>query len=271
MRILVTGHRGFIGSHIHFALRHDYDVDGVDYKGGLFISDSDVSQYDTIVHCAAIADVSNNYGPFHNRDDLWRDNVDETRYLLDHCGNANIVFLSSLAVYNELFTTENDSTYATSPYAASKIAGEALIQAYRHQTGSHGHVLRLGCVVGSRYSHGHIKDFVSQHRANGIITPKSSGFEKRSHIHVDDVVSAVLGCVRQSYRSGIYNVTSGTWSCRDTARLMGVDVSWPMNSDAWFGDQKLIAQSHKLREQGWVSTGTIESGVKDALVSLGWK
>ena len=63
MRILVTGHKGFIGSHVYNYLKNDYDlgglVDGMDFPDdigdfqgpeGMF-----AKHYDVIIHLAAFA------------------------------------------------------------------------------------------------------------------------------------------------------------------------------------------------------------------------
>ena len=57
---LVTGHRGFIGRHIHAALQaHGWDVDGIDLADGydavdVFRGDAPLPAYDLVVHCAAL-------------------------------------------------------------------------------------------------------------------------------------------------------------------------------------------------------------------------
>ena len=59
-RALVTGHRGFIGRHIHAALdAHGWYVDGIDLAAGIdavdvFRGDAPLPAYDLVVHCAAL-------------------------------------------------------------------------------------------------------------------------------------------------------------------------------------------------------------------------
>ena len=47
----------------------------------------------------------------------------------------------------------------TSLYAASKLAGEALIEAYCDGFGFQGYIFRFVSILGERYTHGHIFDF----------------------------------------------------------------------------------------------------------------
>ena len=58
MRALLSGHRGFVGGHLHAALaERGWDVTGIDLKDGRDALDffrTDRTRYDLAVHCAAI-------------------------------------------------------------------------------------------------------------------------------------------------------------------------------------------------------------------------
>ena len=55
MRILLTGHKGFIGSHVYEHLtRIGYDVDGLDRPDDIGdFADVGCADYDIIIHLAA--------------------------------------------------------------------------------------------------------------------------------------------------------------------------------------------------------------------------
>ncbi len=294
MRILVTGGAGFVGSHIcDMLLEQNHEVHVVDslvagvantplgvstarkcdllsFKGGAF---------DYIVHAAARADVSDNWKNRKERDRLIDTNVLGTAELLEVTRGVPVVFLSTLAVYGDNTSCqESDACIATSPYAASKLAGEALVQAYAYFAGTPWHVFRLGCVAGSRYHHGHVADFVAKSREarkSGVaFQPCNDGLTRKSFVHVLDVVSAVRLAISGELGSGIYNTAGGPWSPRETIRVMGADdlVDWPVDKiHGWIGDPMAAATASRLKNNGWLSRHSIESGIRDALKGFGWE
>ena len=56
MKVLVTGHKGFIGSHVFDFLSDIFDVDGLDRPDDIEnFADVGCADYDLIVHLAAYA------------------------------------------------------------------------------------------------------------------------------------------------------------------------------------------------------------------------
>lgn len=302
MNILVTGGAGFIGSHIADALKADGNTVtilddlrmGQDNIGAgivhchaaledLIGDNADeienlsekgyLTKFDRIVHCAARADVALNWENERERDDLFESNIVGTRNLLETYPNVPITFLSTCAVYGDNEDCQEDqAVIATSPYAASKIAGEAMIQSFAYKHNIPWHVFRLSCAFGSRYHHGHIRDFVDQ-AETGSIHPANDGWAKKSAVHVLDVVQAVRLAVLGDMPSGIYNLASGVWSPRDTIRVMGVEhlTEWPENKKhGWVGDPMAIASGNRARSMGWSPQHSLEKGVREALKDLGF-
>jgi len=106
---------------------------------------------DVVVHLAAHAKV-------HDLVETPRralENVQMTQHVLDLCRSLQspIVFASSREIYGDVVRAVSHETearldHAASPYAASKIAGEALVQAYSRCYGIPHLVLRLSNVYG---------------------------------------------------------------------------------------------------------------------------
>ncbi len=263
MKVLVTGHLGFIGKHVSEMFSTlGHEVYGVDRKDGddirfLPFTSYPVSHPDLIIHLAAVADISENWRSTENRDGVWSTNVDGTMRLLETFPTTPMIFASSCAVYGPAVgAAEDKAPNPRSPYAASKVSGEALIQAWAEKYGTAHHILRLPCVVGAGYAHGHISDFVRMMTLQDKVVARTNGWEKRTHIHVADAVMATVQCANGAIDPGTYNVGAGPWSCRDTARIMKLrdeEIEWP------------------LRSAGWTPTHGIEEGVRDALKGMGWK
>lgn len=292
--ILVTGGAGFLGSHVAETFLEVKDTVSVidnrssgqewapkgvsnDWKEALINTKEKVIgrlNLDAVVHCAAQADVAGNWTSRDGLIGLLTDNIVSTEVLLDSLSKVQpaFVFISSCAVYGDSSAqSEHDATSPASPYGATKVAAEALVQAYTHAWGTPCYILRLAAMVGPRYHHGHIADFVRMARVGDDILPRSNGKTKSAYVHVQDVVSAIGMCVQGEILPGIYNVASGTWSARDTIRVMGVDgrTFWPEEEKGWIGDEQVIAPSTKLRNAGWRSKYAIETGVRESIDSLG--
>ena len=116
MKILVTGHKGFIGSHMaQYLIHKGHEVEGFDWVENVVPT---VEQYDWVVHCGAISDTTER-----DVDKIWKHNYEFTMRLLQICDNyqTNIQLASTAAVYgpNKSFN-EDDPVYPQTPYAWSK-------------------------------------------------------------------------------------------------------------------------------------------------------
>lgn len=302
---LVTGGAGFIGSHVvdrfptNVAVVDDLrmKVNFLPTVGGLSHRKFDVfdthlymgelERADCIVHCAARADVQYNWTNIKERRRMWEENIDATVSLLEDAPPVPFVLLSTCAVYGDTplawnkglsgigYQEDTAACIATSPYAASKLATEAIVQTYQIHRQAPWYVFRLGCVVGSHYHHGHIAEFVERFNAQGRLEARSSGPQK-SFVHVGDVADACFHAVTEGWPSGVYNLHGGLWSARETVDVMGLPagkVSWPTDDHGWDGDTIPIVSSAKVEKAsgGWKPSRSVAIGVSEALQTLKWK
>ena len=116
MKILVTGHKGFIGSYIaNYLATKDHEVEGFEWVENVV---PNVEGYDWVIHCGAISDTTER-----NVEKVWRQNYEFTLRLLQVCEhyNTNIQLASTSAVYgNNTKFNEKDPVYPQTPYAWSK-------------------------------------------------------------------------------------------------------------------------------------------------------
>ena len=240
--VLVTGGAGFIGSHlVPQLLELGYSVtvldnlstgklenlNGVlDHPKFMFqrgdIRDKTIpnevfERIDSIIHLAALIDVSASVADPSQNHEV---NVDGTFNMLHASFKHNVkkfVFASSTAVYGEVKTLpvqENSALHPISPYAASKVAGEAYCSAFASCFGLETIVLRFFNIYGLRsenspYS-GVITKFLRKIINGEVLTIDGDGEQTRDFIHVSDVVKAVILALEHDGLKGeVFNVCTG--------------------------------------------------------------
>jgi len=231
--ILVTGHKGFIGSHVYTSLKFmGYPVIGVDKKDGKSIIEWDGYNKDiaVVVHCAA-----NLYEDF-------QENINSTEHLVTKLPDARFIFLSSAAVYGDNYdAVETDPLDPWGEYGESKAFEESLIQQTEKYT-----IFRLGNVYGYGTDHGVVANFI-----NGSKKVYNSGLSIRDFVHVDDVTNMIITTVLYGNISGIYNLATGV----GTSIIDVFKRIYPSDKPEMAGPKKEINTSilniNKLKEIGY--------------------
>src|SRR5204863_2723727 len=111
-------------------------------------------------------------------------------------GVRKIFYTSGSGVYGEnaavAFAEDYGPCVPISTYGASKLACESLIAAYCHMFELAGRAFRFANVVGPRQTHGVGYDFVRRLKADPTrLRILGDGTQKKSYIHVDDVLAAI--------------------------------------------------------------------------------
>ena len=87
MKILVTGHLGFIGSHVYEYFTHQgHQVDGYDIPHDLGDFKTE-KKYDLVVHLAANAAIRE---AIENPDAFWENNVTKSIPIFEYCRENNV-------------------------------------------------------------------------------------------------------------------------------------------------------------------------------------
>lgn len=244
MNVLVTGGAGFIGSHVcerllgmgHAVWTYDdlnafyepaikqQNLAALKAAGGKFIFvEGDLTnrtaleamfrsvKFDQVIHLAARAGVR----PSLLEPALYqRVNVEGTVNLLEAAratGVKKITIASSSSVYGVNATvpfSENDPIFSTiSPYAASKLACEALGHVYHHVYGMDIAMLRFFTVYGPRQ-----RPDLAIHKFAQLITRGKpipvfgDGSTARDYTYVSDTVAGVIACTQKEFGFDIFNL-----------------------------------------------------------------
>jgi nucleoside-diphosphate-sugar epimerase len=216
MRVLLTGHRGFVGRHLHAAMdARGWDVDGVDLAHGggdaLDLFRYENARYDLAIHCAAIVGgrASIDGSPLGVATNLALD-AWYFRWLI-RTGTPRAVFYSSSAAYpvalqqpgeiHRLVETDIDLDNPRKPdatYGLAKLVGEQLAPVVEAH-GTRVHVLRPFSGFGEDQDEAYpFPAFIR--RAKERQDPFEiwgDGSSTRDWIHIDDLVGATLAAVDQ--------------------------------------------------------------------------
>jgi len=302
--ILVTGGAGFIGSHLvkelvksgfsvrlldnlsNGSLENIREVLGsIEFIKG-DIRDKNVVEgalkgVDAVVHLAALIDVAESV----EKPELYLEvNVNGTFNVARASRKVSaLIFASTCAVYGEpvkIPIGEDHPLSPKSPYAATKIAGEAFVQAYGNLYGYRPVILRLFNVYGPRQSKayaGVITEFVKRATLGEPPIIFGDGEQTRDFVHVKDVAKAIIKALDSDNASGIYNVGSGVAiTINDLAHLVlklaGKENVEPIHEPPRQGDIK-HSQANINRakmELGYNPSVSLEEGIREIL-NLGKK
>lgn len=300
-RALITGGAGFIGSNladrlaavgVEVVVYDNFSTGRQEFVAGLLeqpnarLVEGDVlderalcdalAGCDTVFHLAANADVR--HGLEHPRRDLEQNTLATSNVLeaMRIAGVSRIAFASTGSVYGEpeVFPTPEDCPFPvqTSLYAASKLAGESLIQAYCHGFGFTGVIFRFVSVLGERYTHGHVYDFYCALRQDPTsLTILGDGRQEKSYLYVGDCVAGMLAGLDAQVGPGcaVYNLGRDETivldkSVAEITRLLAVEpeLHHTGGKRGWPGDSPLILlDCGRLRALGWRPSLSIQEAI----------
>lgn len=268
MKILVTGHKGYIGGHIYNALKkQNYEVDGIDLKeGNDILHCMPDGNYDYVFHLAACPRVGYSVEkPAYTM----KQNVLVTSVLLewakDH-GVKRVIFSSSSAIHG------NGDGVPKSPYGLHKLMNEMECRLYSELYGLDTVCLRYFNVYSEDQEYGGsystaICAWMEMIRQRKPLRIDGDGEQTRDLVHVDDIVSANIFCMNyeENFNGKGFNVGSGTSVSLNHIKHFidqNYDVIWN-HAPERLGDVKdTLADISELRKLGWEPKVTIEEGLK---------
>ena len=229
MKVVITGGAGFIGSALVRKLLdvkykvtvidnlvngsldnlNGLDVDFIECDfGDISILKKVLKKDDVIVHLGAQGSVPKSLlDPV----GMFESNLMKSIILLNACRltGSKFIFASSSSVYgsnSSVVNNEDTKTYPISPYAASKLSFENIVNSYVHSFGLNASIFRFFNVYGPRQNpQGNyaavIPKFISNALNNESLKVFGDGLQTRDFTYVDDVSEII----RLTIDKGIYN------------------------------------------------------------------
>lgn len=268
MTTLITGHAGFIGTHLRPLITDD-NVLGYDRVAGNDLTDPGIAmriaveEIHTVFHLAA-----HHFIPWcriHPVETL-ENNVHGMMNLLaglEAHPPERIVFASSAAVYglNEATRLETDKFDPVDVYGWSKVIGEQLLGAFSQRHPETTCVsARLANVVGPDDPHDHIVPVLLASRGSDEPPVLGNLWPQRDYVHVDDVADALVALVALEPGYHVYNVGTGIgMNVWDLLKLMGYP-QWSIDpAKMRENDGHLVLAVRKItRDTGWVARHSLQ-------------
>jgi len=188
VNILLTGHKGFIGSSLIKALELNHNVTGIDLQDGddLLTYEFTNQEFDLIIHLAGRSGVRES---IKDPGAYWVNNIEASRRLFDRYENTRILYASSSSAY------EPD----LNPYAASKFVLEELASRYPNTLGMRFHTV---------YSNTPRKNMFFDKLFNNNLEYVTRHY--RDFVHLYDVIDAINILIEADYVNGVLDIGSGT-------------------------------------------------------------
>ncbi|VVB62022.1 GDP-mannose 4,6-dehydratase [uncultured archaeon] len=268
---LVTGSKGFIGSHLVSSLKeNEVVIEEIDIKNGIDLTNweqlhgfiKNTFTIDMIFHLGAIVFVPYS---FENPRITYVTNVVGTLNLLEIARMYDIkkFIFASTYVYGQpqyLPIDEHHPIQAISPYNRSKILGEELCKGYHQDYGLHCIILRPFNIYGTGQSKDFLIPSIIAQLASKKITLENPD-PMRDYVYIDDVISAYMKAATYDGKGvEIFNI--GTGVSYSVKEIVDKIINLGQMNDI------TVSYTHKIREN---EISNIVADIQKAKEKLKWQ
>lgn len=304
MNVLVTGGAGFIGSHLcdallakghkvtvvdDFSLGRIENIEHLKDNSNFKYTREDLNNlaamryifregFDMVYHLAANSDIQK--GGKDPNVDLQRTFMTTYNVLqmLKDYGIKKFFFASTSAIYGETYDVLNEDYGPLKPvsnYGAGKLASEAFISAFSSTYDIQTWITRFPNVVGERFTHGVIYDFIHKLRANpNELEVLGNGEQCKPYVYVKDLVEAILYVIDHAdEKYNVYMIGSDSRTkVKEIAAMviekMGLNakIRYTGGDRGWVGDvPEFRYDLTKINKLGWTAPHNSNESVRLAI------
>lgn len=308
MKILVTGGAGFIGSHLcdsllksnnrivvvdNLVLGRKQNIDHLMNTDQFTFIEEDLlnkkvlhslfekENFDMVYHLAANSDIQKGG----NDPDVDYNLTFNTTFNVLQCmrefGVKKLFFASTSAIYGETSDklVENyGPLLPVSNYGAGKLASEAFISAFSSAYNIQTWIARFPNVVGERFTHGVIYDFILRLRSNpNVLTVLGNGQQFKPYMYVKDLIEGIIFvCENTNDRYNVYNLgsESRTKVCEIAQMVieemkLDAKIEYTGGDRGWIGDvPEFKYDLAKIHKQGWKAKHNSNDSVRLAIKKI---
>jgi len=308
MNVLITGGAGFIGSHLcdsllekenkitvvdnlilgkienitHLISRSDFTFLKEDLLNLLQLkSIFQIGKFDMVYHLAANSDIQKGGT---NPEVDYNLTFNTTFYVLQCMREFNVkklFFASTSAIYGETLenlTEDFGPLLPVSNYGASKLASEAFISAFSASYGIQTWITRFPNVVGERFTHGIIYDFISKLNKNpNILEVLGNGQQFKPYMYVKDLIEGILFvCENTNEHYNVYNLGSESRTKVYEIAQMVIEemklepkIEYTGGDRGWIGDvPEFRYDLSKIHALGWKARHNSNDSVRLAIKKI---
>lgn len=305
MNIVVTGGAGFIGSHLDDALiakGHQLTIvdnlvlgrkENIEHLIGnpnfRFI-EADLldmpkmreifaeGKFDMVYHLAANSDIQKGGKDPMVDYNLTFNTTFNVLQLLKEFEIKKFFFASTSAIYGETYDVLNEDYGPLKPvsnYGAGKLASEAFISAFSSTYGIQTWITRFPNVVGERFTHGVIYDFIKKLRNNPEeLEVLGNGEQCKPYVYVKDLVEAILYVIdHASEKFNVYMIGSDSRTkVKEIAAMvieemeLNAKIRYTGGDRGWVGDvPEFRYDLTKINKLGWTAPHNSNESVRLAI------
>lgn len=305
MKVLVTGGAGFIGSHLDDALiARGHQITVVDNlilgrkeniahlignpKFKFIEADIldnvimnrifDEGRFEMVYHLAANSDIQKGGKDPLVDYQLTFNTTFQILQLIKEFGIKKFFFASTSAIFGETYDVLNEDYGPLKPvsnYGAGKLASEAFISAFASTYGIQTWITRFPNVVGERFTHGVIYDFIHKLQRNPEeLEVLGNGEQCKPYVYVKDLVDGILFVIdhaKEPYNVYMLGSDSRT-KVKEIAAMvieeMGLNaqIRYTGGDRGWVGDvPEFRYDLTKVNGLGWVAPHNSNDSVRLAI------
>lgn len=222
MRVLLTGHKGFIGSKLYANLQQDHEVMGLDIKSGDDLLSCDLPEkIDIVIHLAGKSGVRES---IKNPEEYWNNNVEASKRLFSKYRRKRILYASSSSAYEPHLN----------PYASSKLMVERAAEDLPNALGMRFHTV---------YSNTPRENMFFYKLKNNKLEYVTNHY--RDFIHIEDLISAIR-LILTKKKQGVIDIGTG-----DPVRICEFRKDLPVNINTPNERQWTCANINYLKTLGF--------------------